>query len=94
MGPWLIALVVVLVVAFLAFAIQRVVGAHHRQPYYGREELVGKTAVVKVALDPEGIVLFKGERWTAISDTGRVEVGAEVIITRVDSLKLYVTKKV
>jgi membrane-bound ClpP family serine protease len=40
------------------------------------------------------MVLFKGELWTAVSEKGRVEPGEEVSITKVDSLKLYVTKKV
>ena len=55
--------------------------------------MIGKVALVKVALEPEGTVLFKGERWTAISEAGRVELGEQVIITRVDGLTLYVTKK-
>jgi membrane-bound serine protease (ClpP class) len=91
--PWLIAVVVILVVAFFAFAIQRIIRAHRRQAYTGREELIGKIAIVKVALEPEGMVFFKGERWTAISEKGRVKPGEEVIITKVDGLKLYVTKK-
>ena len=74
--------------------INRAISAHRRQAKTGREELVGKTALVKVALDPEGTVFFKGERWTAISDSSRVEPGEEVIITKVDGLMLYVTKKV
>jgi membrane-bound serine protease (ClpP class) len=92
-SPWLIAIVTILVAAFFAFAIQRVVRIHRRQAYSGREELVGKTAVVRAALDPEGMVLFKGELWTAVSEKGRVKPGEEVIITRVEGLKLYVTKK-
>lgn len=92
-SPWLIAVVVILVAAVFAFVITRIVRAHRRQAYTGWEELVGKTALVKAALEPEGMVLIKGERWTAISEKGRVKVGEEVIITRVDGLKLYVTKK-
>jgi membrane-bound serine protease (ClpP class) len=91
--PWLIATIVIIVVAFFAFVIQRVIRVHRRQAYTGREELIGKTAIVKVALEPEGMVLFKGERWTAISEKGRVKPGEEVIITKVEGLKLYVTKK-
>jgi len=91
--PWLIAVVVILIAGFFAFVVQRVVRSHRRQAATGREELLGKTAVVKVALDPEGTVLFKGERWTAISEKGRVKPGEEVIITKVDGLKLYVNKK-
>ncbi len=91
--PWLIAIVTILVASVFAFVISRIIRAHRRQASTGREELVGKTAVVKVALEPEGMVLFKGERWAAISEKGRVKPGETVIITKVDGLKLYVTKK-
>ncbi len=92
-SPWLIAVVTIIIVAVFAFVISRIIRAHRRQAFTGREELVGKTAVVKTALEPEGIVLFKGERWTAVSEKGRVKPGEEVMITKVDGLKLYVTKK-
>jgi membrane-bound ClpP family serine protease len=94
MDAWLIVLIAVCAAAFIVFAIQRAVLAHRRRVATGREELIGKTAVVRAALDPEGMVLFKGELWTAVSEKGRVEPGEEVIITKVDGLKLYVTKKV
>ncbi|GAG31942.1 unnamed protein product, partial [marine sediment metagenome] len=58
--PWLIATVVIIVTVLFAFVINRVVGAHRRQAKTGREELVGKTALVKQALEPEGTVFFKG----------------------------------
>jgi len=90
---WLIATVVIIITAFFAFVISRVIRAHRRQASTGREELVGKTALVKVALEPEGTVFLKGERWTAISESGRVKPGETVIITKVDGLTLYVTKK-
>jgi len=92
-NPWLIATVVIIVTALFAFVINRVVGAHRRQAKTGREELVGKTAIVKQALEPEGTVFFKGERWTAISEKGRIKPGEEVIITKVDGLILHVIKK-
>jgi len=92
-NPWLIATVVIIVTALFAFVINRVVGAHRRQAKTGREELVGKTAIVKQALEPEGTIFFKGERWTAISEKGRIKPGEEVIITKVDGLILHVIKK-
>jgi membrane-bound serine protease (ClpP class) len=92
-SPWLIATVVILVAAAVAFVVHRIIRAHRRQAYTGQEELVGKTAVVRATLDPEGMVLFKGEHWTAVSEKGRVKPGEEVIITRVEGLRLYVTKK-
>ena len=92
-NPWLIAVVCILITGALTFIIQRAVSAHRKQAYTGREELIGKTATVKVALNPEGMVLYKGERWTAISESGEVKVGEEVVINRVDGLVLYVVKK-
>ncbi len=93
MEPWLIVVISICVAGFLAFVVQRVVRAHRRQASAGREELVGKTAEVEIALEPKGIVLIEGERWTAVSETGRVKPGEEVIVTKVDGLKLWVTKK-
>ena len=92
-NPWLIATVTICISGLLAFVINRVIRAHRRQASTGREELVGRTAVVKVALAPEGTVMFKGEHWTAVSETGPINPGEEVIITKVDGLKLWVAKK-
>ncbi len=91
--PWLIAVVVICVVGFFVFAITRIIRAHRRQATTGREELVGKTAIVKVALEPRGKILHEGELWTAVLDKGRAKPGEEVIITKSDGLTLYVTKK-
>lgn len=91
--PWLIAIVTIMIAAAFAFVVNRAIRAHRKQASTGREELVGKRAVVKVALDPEGTIFYKGERWAAISDQGRLEPGEEVIITSVDGLTLHVTKK-
>ena len=91
--PWLIAVVVTSVAIIFTFIISRVVRAHHRQASTGREELVGKIAVVTTALELEGTVFFRGERWTAVSEKGRLKPGEAVIITKVDGLRLYVTKK-
>jgi membrane-bound serine protease (ClpP class) len=92
-NPWLIAVVTILIGGFLTFVVSRVIKAHRRQATTGREELTGKTATVRVALKPEGMVLFKGELWSAVSESGQVEPGEEVIINKVDGMRLYVTKK-
>ena len=91
--PWLVVLVVISIAVFIAVAIIWGIRAHRHQAAAGREELVGRTAEVKITLEPKGVVFVEGERWTAISEKGRVEPGEEVIITKVDGLKLYVTKK-
>lgn len=93
MDAWLIVVLAICGTASLVFVVQRVVWAHRRQASAGREELVGKTAEVETVLDPKGIVLIEGERWAAISEKGRVKPGEEVIVTKVDGLKLWVVKK-
>jgi len=91
--PWLIAIVAIGIVAFLAVSIIWGIRAHRYQVSAGREELVGKTAEVLIALEPKGVVFIQGERWKAVSEKGRIESGEEVTITKVDGLKLWVTKK-
>jgi membrane-bound ClpP family serine protease len=93
MDAWLIVIIAICAAAFIVFVIQRVVLAHRRQAAAGREELVGRTAEVEVTLEPKGVVLVEGELWAAEVEKGRVEKGEEVVITRVEGLKLYVKKK-
>jgi len=90
---WLIVIVVIGVVIFLAFTIIYGIRAHRRQVSAGREDLIGRVAEVDTVIDPKGTIFIEGERWVAISDKGRVEPGEEVIITKVEGLKLWVTKK-
>jgi len=91
--PWVIIVLVIAIIAFLAIAVIWGIRAHRHQAFVGREDLIGRIAEVETALEPKGIVLVEGERWAATSEKGRVEPGEEVIITKVDRLKLWVTKK-
>jgi len=93
MPVWLIVVIALIIAVLLVFVVIWSVRAHQRKVSAGKEELVGRTAVVEVALEPKGIVLIEGERWTAIVDKDRVEPEEEVTITKVDGLKLIVTKK-
>jgi membrane-bound serine protease (ClpP class) len=92
-NPWLIVIVVAMFVAFFLFVIMRVIKVHRKQATTGWEELIGKPATVVLALKPEGMVLYRGEHWKAVSEEGTAEPGEQVIINKVENLKLYVTKK-
>jgi membrane-bound serine protease (ClpP class) len=92
-NTWVIVLIAIIIAILLFFVIIWVIRAHQKHIAAGKEDLVGKTAVVEIALEPKGVVLVEGERWTAISDSNRVEPEEEVIITKVEGLKLRVTKK-
>ncbi len=90
--PWLIALIAIGIAVFLAVTITWGIRAHRREILAGREELIGKTAEVKTVMNPKGTVLIQGELWTAILDAGRAVPGDEVVITKVDHLRVSVTK--
>jgi membrane-bound serine protease (ClpP class) len=90
-GWWVLIGVVVVVVLY--FVVLWVVRAHHRRIAAGKEDLIGRTAVVVAALNPKGMVFVEGERWTAVIDKGSAAPEEEVVITAVDGLKLNVTRK-
>ena len=90
---WVIAIIVIIIGGFVAFAATRVVKSYRKQATTGREELIGKVALVKEKLIPEGMVLYMGELWEARSESGDIETGEEVAILKVEGLKLIVTKK-
>lgn len=90
--PWVIVLIILCIIAFLVITIIWGRRAHRFKIGAGKEEMMGKTAVVTTTLDPRGTVFVEGEQWTAISDEGKIETGEEVTINKVDGLKLYVTK--
>ncbi len=90
---WLVILVIVTVVAFIVFVIIYGIRAHQQQVSAGREELIGRVAEVTALMEPKGMVRIEGEQWAAILEKGRAEPGEEVFITKVEGLKLRVTKK-
>jgi membrane-bound serine protease (ClpP class) len=90
----LIAVVSIIIAAFLVFVIGAVVRGQRRKPATGSEGIVGKIAVVQTKLNPKGTVLVEGEHWVSVINDGSAERGEEVIVTKVDGLKLEVTKKV
>jgi len=81
------------ITAFAVFVIGAIVRGQRRRKATGAEGMIGKTAIAKTPLDPTGTVLTQGELWTAASEGGRVAPGEEVIITKVEELKLWVAKK-
>jgi len=90
---WVIALVVIVVTAVFVFVVGAVIRSQRRRPITGKEGLVGKIVLAQTELDPTGMVLVEGERWTARAEGGRIEPGEEAVVTKVEGLKLWVTKK-
>jgi membrane-bound serine protease (ClpP class) len=91
-----IGLIIGVAVGFAAFAVfilGAIIRGQRRRKATGAEGMIGEIAVAKTPLDPTGTVLAQGELWTAASEGGKVAPGEQVIITKVEALKLWVTKK-
>jgi membrane-bound serine protease (ClpP class) len=89
----LIAGVTAGVTAFAIFVIGAIIRGQRRRKATGAEGMIGTIAIAKTPLDPTGTVLAEGELWTAASEGGKVVPGEEVIISKVEGLKLWVAKK-
>jgi membrane-bound serine protease (ClpP class) len=81
------------ITAFAVFVIGAIIRGQRRRKATGAEGMIGTIAIAKTPLDPTGTVLAEGELWTAASEGGKVEPGEEVIINKVEGLRLRVAKK-
>ncbi|MBO8127577.1 MAG: nodulation protein NfeD [Peptococcaceae bacterium] len=88
-----IAGVVVSISAFMVFALQAIIKAQRKRATTGLESFIGAKGEALTDLNPEGTVLFQGERWKAVAEDGVIEAGAEVTVNRVEGLRLYVRKR-
>ncbi len=89
----LIAVVTILIAAFIVFIVGAVIRGQRRRVETGAEGLIGKVAIAKTDMAPKGTVLVDGELWKAEVDSGKVESGEEVTVTKVEGLKLLVTQR-
>jgi len=89
----LVVTIALLTGLFFLFVVAKTLRVQQRPSVTGKEGLIGRTGVVKVALDPEGTVLVAGERWRAMAETGPVEVGTEVEVVAADGFQLRVRPK-
>lgn len=92
-SPGLIIGVIVFVVIAAGLVIYAIVRAQRRKLATGTEDMIGKEAVAQTNLSPKGTVLAEGELWTAIAEGGKIKANEEVVITKVQGLKLWVTMK-
>ncbi len=89
----LIAGVTAGITAFAIFVIGAIIRGQRRRKATGAEGMIGAIAIAKTPLDPTGTVLAQGELWTATSEGDRIAAGEQVVINKVEGLKLWVTKK-
>ena len=92
-SPGLIIGILVCIAAFTVFVIYAIIIGQRRRITAGIEEMIGTEAVAQMNLNPKGTVLAEGELWTAIAEDGEIRSGDDVVILKVEGLKLRVTRK-
>jgi membrane-bound serine protease (ClpP class) len=76
----------------VAWAVSAGVRAMMKRPVTGSEGMIGRVAVARSALGPEGQVQVDGEIWRAVSEGGAIPAGEKVRVTAVDGLTLTVSR--
>lgn len=86
LSPWLIAFVVASTLIFFVVVMTVVLRAQAGQAQEGADRVVGKRAVVRSMLNPEGHVFVDGALWRARAPegAGKVKTGTVVRITGLD----------
>ena len=90
---WMVILPTVGATAGLVgWAVSAGVRAMRRRPMTGSESMVGRFAVARSVLGPEGQVQVDGEIWSAVSEGGAIPAGEKVRVTAVEGLTLKVSR--
>ncbi len=79
--------------AFFLFVVTSIIRIRRQPVVVGSQTLIGRRAVARSPLDPDGMVFVDGEYWSATVEDGSVEEGEEVVVTEVEGLKLTVRKQ-
>jgi membrane-bound serine protease (ClpP class) len=85
-----IAFVIVGMFVSLAIGVAKI---RKKESVMGTSALVGKMAVARTPLTPEGFVFVQGERWQALIEEGSATEGERVKIVGADGLRLRVQKE-
>jgi len=76
----------------VAWAVSAGVRAMMKRPVTGSAGMIGRVAVARSVLGPEGQVQVDGEIWRAVSEGGAIPAGEKVRVTAVDGLTLTVSR--
>jgi membrane-bound serine protease (ClpP class) len=76
----------------IAWAVSAGVRAMMKPSVTGPEGMIGRLAVARSALGPDGQVQLDGEIWRAVAEGGAIPAGEKVRVTAVDGLTLTVSR--
>jgi len=80
------------IAGLVGWAVSAGVRAMMKKPGTGSAGMIGRVAVARSALGPEGQVQVDGEIWRAVSEGGAIPAGEKVRVTAVDGLTLTVSR--
>lgn len=89
---WLVIGLSVTLGAFFLSAVGALIRTRRAPAYMGQQALVGRLAVARSDLSPQGVVFMEGGRWQATAEDPPVAEGERVKVTAVNGLKLMVRK--
>ncbi len=89
---WLVIGMSIFISLFFFSVVSAALRTRRAPAYMGAQALVGRVAVARTPLDPEGFVFFDGARWRATADDAPVSQGERVRVTSVKGLRLTVRK--
>jgi membrane-bound serine protease (ClpP class) len=87
---WLVVSTGVVCAGFFAMFVGTMLKARRMPPSLGVQSMIGRRAIARSDLDPQGFVFIQGERWRAIAEDGPVRRGEAVVVTGVKGLTLTV----
>lgn len=90
---WVLALLAFIIVGMFASIAWNVMRLRKLTVATGTQALVGKVAVARTPLTPEGLVFIQGERWKAEIEEGSAREGERVRIIGAQGLRLRVRKE-
>ena len=91
-SPWVVFTLAGILGSLVIFVFVNVLEIWSKPASMGIETVVGRTAVARSALSPEGFVFMDGETWTAQAEGGSIQPGESVIVTEIKGLRLKVRK--
>lgn len=89
---WLIYGWAVVIGVFFLMIVSTIIRMRRMPAVTGSQALIGRVAVARSPLEPEGQVFVEGERWLAIAQDGPVPQGERVIVIGVRGLRLSVRR--
>ncbi len=93
-GDIIAAVLIAIIAIVVGLFLRRIAISFRSRKYTGSESLIGKTAVVKKAINPMGTVSVEGIQWRARTEDGSiVDTNAKVTVVAREDLVLVVKKQ-